>query len=96
MNNAYEVTKDSVEESKAAADMSDNLNTKYIVHSIERAESKHGRILYAMVSETPDGEKGRMFMRGTKVYERLEKIDADNLFPVEATFIKRGAVWEIK
>ena len=95
MKNALELTKEHVQPSNASIDMAEALGTKYIVHSIETQKSKFGDIMFAQVSQTEGDEPTRMFIRGSKVQERLEYIKEHDLFPCEATFVKKGAVYEI-
>ncbi len=95
MQKAIDLTRESVEPTKAATDMKDILNRPFIVHSVETAKAKHGEIMYANVSEDETSPQFRVFVRGTKPFERLEWIRKNASFPVEATFIQAGSVWEI-
>lgn len=95
MNNAFDITKDSVVESRGSADMKDHLGKKFVVHSVETQSSIHGEIMFAMVSDTETSEKGRLFIRGGKPAERLLLIAKNNQFPVEATFVSKNGAYDI-
>ena len=95
MQNAREITNTQVAESQGSADMKEYLGKKFIVHSITYQSSQYGKIMFAEVSDTEEGERGRLFVRGVKPQERLQMIDNTKQFPVEATFIQKNGSYEI-
>ena len=95
MQNAKDITKDEITESKGSADMKEHLGEKFIIHSVETQTSKYGLMMFAEISDEENSEKGRLFIRGAKPVERLTLINSKNQFPVEATFISKNGAYDI-
>ncbi len=97
MKKAIDLTKEQIAPLNSSEDMKEYLDQELVIHSIDTSKkSKYGNLLYAEVSIGETGDQFKMFIRGMKVQERLEWIENNSSFPVEATFIKVGGSYEIK
>lgn len=96
MKSVTDLTKEGVKPLELAADCKDYVGRTFFFHDVDEKSSQFGPMAIAIISETENGEKGKMFMRGEKVAERLKFIKTNNGFPCLGKIVKVGKAWELE